>query len=49
MAFPVGAARTGGGSSAAGPDLTLLAVGLVLLSSAVAVIGWRRRSLRIDS
>ncbi len=49
IAFPVGAASTGGGSSAAGWNLTQLAVGLVLLASAVSVIGLRRHSLRIDS
>lgn len=49
MAFPLGAAATGGGSSASGLDLTQLGLGLVLLSVAVGVIGLRRHSLRSDS
>jgi hypothetical protein len=49
MVFPVGAAATGGGSSAAGLDLTQLGLGLVLLSVAVGVIGVRRHSLLRDS
>jgi len=49
VVFPVGAPATGGGSSAAGLDLTQLGLGLVLLSVAVGVIGLRRHSLLSDS
>jgi hypothetical protein len=48
VAFPDGGAQTGG-SSTDTPDMALIALGAVLLTSAAGAFGWRVLSTRRNS